>query len=841
MSCIPKNAFDIAKMPFSQYNGDMDIHARFAQSVVTAMRRDVQEAGGNEVFWSGLINSAGIVTDVKVGSRGNEDSVIINSDAAREGHVLIHNHPSGNLNPSQADQSIAANANDTSLGFYIVNNDVSQVYVVLEPVKPKVLEKLDKNVLAECLSSEGPLSKMYAQYEERPSQIALLKHIADSFNGSKIGVFEAGTGVGKSYAYLIPSMMWAVKNRQRVVISTGTINLQQQLVEKDIPAAEKILGMSVKSILLKGRQNYVCLRRLADASNERDLFSDETEVLDSIAAWAKTSETGSKSDLSFFPSESVWSKVNSESDACMGMRCPYREHCFVMKVRKDAADASIIVVNHHLLFADIESRMNGVGYSDTAVLPPYKHIIFDEAHGIEDSATSFFSETMTKFKLAKQLNLLYRATKTAVFGFLVPVSAVIKSGDFLQKCAAGINSVKSCMFSMDEAALTLLENDSSARLQESTEDGFHGVFLNMDGLRTSLMELTGFVRDSLEELDDDDKELPCVWETKTVLRRLEDFMSLCKSFCEWKEHDDLVFYIQKKRLPPRKTGEDAVVFAEFTQTPLDVAPLMNMGVFEPMDSVVCTSATLRTGNDFTYWMRRTGISFIEGERLSKQEFESPFPYENNVIFAVPKDAPMPDSSFEFQQYVEETVPSLIEASGGRTLVLFTSYDSLRHTYASSRSHLMGMGFTVLKQGDDDRFRLLERFKEDCTSVLFATDSFWEGVDVPGESLSQVIIVKLPFAVPSDPVFAARSEAVEKRGGSSFMELSVPQAVIKFRQGFGRLVRRGDDRGFVVVLDRRIVEKRYGRIFTQSIPLTKRIYCSLKEIIDAEKHFYFSGQ
>ncbi|MCR5763302.1 MAG: DEAD/DEAH box helicase family protein [Treponema sp.] len=818
----------------------MDIHTRFTQSVITSMRRDVIEAGGNEVFWVGIINSAGLVTDVKTGSRGNIDSVIINSNMAREGHVLIHNHPSGNLYPSQADQNVAANATDTSLGFYIVNNDITDVYAVVEPIKPKVLEKLDADSLAICLSSKGPLSKIYEQYEERPSQIALLKNIADAFNNNKIAVFEAGTGVGKSYAYLIPSMVWAVKNKERVIVSTGTINLQQQLIEKDIPAAEKILGINVKSILLKGRQNYVCLRRLAEAGNERDLFSEETSVFDSIASWAKNSETGSKSDLSFVPSESIWSKINSESDACMGMRCQYREQCFVMKVRKEAADANIIVVNHHLLFADIESRMNGSGYSDAAVLPPYRHIVFDEAHGIEDSATSFFSESIDRFKLAKQLNLLYRTSRNAITGFLVQVSVVIHSDDFLQKCASAVNQVKSCMLELDESALEILETEMSARINESSSSGFENVFTGMKNICTALQEFTGVVRNALENLDDDDKELPAVWESKTVIRRLEDYMSLCKSFCEWNEQDDMVFYIQKKKFAPKKVGDDFIVFVEFTKTPLDVAPLMNQGVFEPMNSVVCTSATLKTGRTFGYWMRRTGISFVDEERLAQQEFASPFPYGSNVIFAVPNDAPFPDNSFEFQRYVEDSLIALIKASNGRTLVLFTSYDSLKHAYLSSRIVLENYGFSVFKQGDDDRFRLLERFKNDCSSVLFATDSFWEGVDVPGESLSQVIIVKLPFSVPNDPVFAARSEAVEKRGGSSFMELSVPQAVIKFRQGFGRLIRRGDDRGVVVVLDRRIVEKKYGKIFTESVPKTRRMYNPLHDIVLAEKQFFFSG-
>ncbi len=814
----------------------MDVKIRFTQAVISLMQKDISEADGNEVFWAGTINAEGKVISVKVGSRGNSDSVVINRDIAKEGHVLIHNHPSGFLEPSEADQRVAMSVTDCSVGFYIVNNDVSDVYVVVEPVKPKSIHKVDEEKAAYYLSNNGPLAQKSSDYEERPCQIELVKSVARTFNENKIGVFEAGTGVGKSYAYLIPSMLWAVQNKERVVISTGTINLQQQLVEKDIPAAQKILGINLKSILLKGRQNYLCLRRLAETGNERDLFSDEEDSFDKIAEWAKVSESGSKSDLSFVPPESLWVKINSESDACMGMRCPYRESCFVMRLRKEASDANIIVVNHHLLFADIESRVNGSGYDDTAVLPPYRRIVFDEAHGIEDSATSFFSETLTRFKLMKQINLLYRTWKGSFGGFLVQVSAVVKSEDFLQKVSASVDAIKASVVALDVVAQEEIGNEYSCRIREENAGTFSQVFTRMLQLRKDLGAFTSLVRGCIEELDEDDKELASVWETKTVLRRLEQYVNYCKSFCEWNEHDDLVFWMQKLRMPAKRAGEESLEYVQFVQTPLDVAPLMNMGVFEPMSSVVCTSATLRTGADFRYWMRRTGISFVEQERVLQQVFESPFPYKKNVIFGVPSDACYPDSEY-YQGYIEETIPNLILASKGRTLVLFTSYDSLKHAYNSTKITLLNAGINILKQGDDDRFRLLEQFRNDNSSVLYATDSFWEGVDVPGQSLSQVIIVKLPFAVPNDPVFAARSEAVEKRGGSAFMELSVPQAVIKFRQGFGRLVRRGDDRGVIIVLDRRIVEKRYGKQFTTSVPMSRRMYNPLQFILTEMEKFF----
>ncbi len=818
--------------------GILDSRQRFSEEVIASLRHDITEAGGNEVFWAGTIDENGIIVSVTVGARGQIDEVVINQSVARAGHVLIHNHPSGYLEPSDADMSIAIHASDSATGFYIINNDASRVYVVVEPVKPKVMVLLDADETAAYLSAGGPLSKRNPLYEERPSQLALVRAICDAFNKKQVAVFEAGTGVGKSYAYLVPAMLWAKNNKERVVISTGTINLQQQLMEKDVPAAASLLGLEndIKAVLLKGRQNYVCRRRLADAASERDLFSEETEVFDRISDWVKTSPTGSRSDLSFMPPDSLWTRVNSESDACMGGRCPYHENCFVMKVRKEAMDANIVIVNHHLLFADIESRMNGAGYEDAAVLPPYKHLVFDEAHGIEDSATSFFSEGINRFKVVKQVNLLFRQRHGSISGFFVQVSALSSVEDHMAEATASVNAIKDALLALDDAALDALMDDRSAKIDEESAPRFVRVFECLLRLQQSLALFTALVREVLDGISEDDTDVPCVWEAKTVLRRLEDIVVLCKNFAEWAEREDKVFWMQTQRFGGKSAGEEPVVYVQFFQTPLDIAPLMNSGVFEPMQTVVCTSATLRTGTDFSYWMRRTGASFVGEERLSVSQFESPFPYKTNVLFAVPNDAPLPDKNYVFQNYVEETVSNLILAAGGRTLVLFTSYDSLRKTYDATRLRLRDTGFTLIKQGDDDRFRLLELFKQDRTSVLFATDSFWEGVDVPGESLSQVIIVKLPFAVPNDPVFSARSEAVEKRGGSSFMELSVPQAVMKFRQGFGRLMRRNDDKGCIVVLDRRIVEKRYGKLFTQSVPQSRRMYNPLSDILAAVTDF-----
>lgn len=796
--------------------------------VVIAMRREIERAGGNEVFFVAKTNENGVVTSAKALSRGDEHSVPINFGESREPCVLIHNHPGGNLTPSEADMAAASRANENSQGFYIVNNSVTEIYVVMEPVLAKRLEPLDAEFAASCISEGGSLSVMSENFEERPVQVRLLKSIANAFNKGQVGAFEAGTGVGKSYAYLIPAILWAAQNKERVVISTGTINLQQQLSEKDIPAAQKILGKEVKAILVKGRNNYVCLRRLEELGKERDLFTNESEALEKIREWAKTSPSGSRSDLSFFPPENVWSRVASESDACMGLHCPFRDKCFVMSLRREASDAQILVVNHHLLFADIESRMNGVGYDDSAVLPPYRRIVFDEAHGIENAATSFFSEQITRMKIIKQMNLLYRKRRSSYAGYIFTLVALSTQEDTSDDVAEAVEQIKSDIAGLETAALDIMQNESTLRLYEKTRASFSPVISLLGTLAKDLERLVSAVRKIMDGLSEEDKAENAYWETKSILRHLESGAILCKDFAFWDEKRDMVFWIQKQRLPEGFASDGNATYVVFSRTPLYIAPLMNAGVFEPMESVVCTSATLKISADFGFWMRRTGVSLVSQERVAAESFDSPFPYEKNVLLAIVRDIPFPNS-IDFQMHIERALLKLIRASGGSTLVLFTSYDSLKNAYAQLQGRLSELGINVLRQGDDDRFRLLDRFKCDKTSVLFATDSFWQGIDVPGDSLRQVVIVKLPFSVPSDPVFAARAQEIDERGGSSFMELSVPEAVIKFRQGFGRLVRRGDDSGTVVVLDRRIMEKPYGRIFMQSLPKTRVMYDSVDNI------------
>ena len=367
-----------------------DLTGRFRAGVHARMLEDLEESGGNEVLWVGSIDRDKVVCEIRAAARGHESAVPAVMNQMEKGDVIIHNHPSGVLRPSEANLAQASMLGNQGIGFYIVNNTVDAVYVVVEPVLYTPEEMLDTDRLVAILEPGGALEDMDPYYEERPSQVELARAISCGFNDEKIVVAEAGTGVGKSFSYLLPALSWAAANEQRVVISTATINLQQQIMEKDLPFAQKLCGTSVKAVLVKGRRNYLCKNRLSEALEENSLFREKSNLLLQIKEWGESSPTGSVSELPFLPPDELWSRVCSDADACFGARCRFFENCFVMKSRREAAAAGILVVNHHMFFADMSLRVSGLGFEGTVLLPHFHKVVFDEAHNIENSATSYF-------------------------------------------------------------------------------------------------------------------------------------------------------------------------------------------------------------------------------------------------------------------------------------------------------------------------------------------------------------------------------------------------------------------------------------------------------------------
>ncbi len=697
---------------------------------------------------------------------------------------------------------------------------------------------LDPDKTAGFLDENGTFASFFKNYEPRIPQLKLTKAISNCFNENAVGVFEAGTGVGKSLAYLLPAMIWAKQNKQRVVISTGTINLQQQLIEKDVPTAKKILGenfTNLKSILVKGRHNFLCLRRLSQSLQENDLFSSGTEELEKIKEWAMEAKEGSRSELEFLPSDSVWSLVCSESDNCLANKCPYFTGCFVMKMKREAESSSILIANHHILFADLAVRADGFGYTGTAVLPAFENLIIDEAHTIEEAAGSFFSEDLSRFNLHKQINILYRSRRGKQTGLLNTIAAVSNEAKLFTEIINLLEQTAVSFNLLEEKAANILQSSIAKSLMQITSDEVAELLNSIEvfykNICTLNIKLEAIISNIDEEKKDEDLDTACR-DAFVILRRLKSMAALMEHFLNRQNFPNEVFWFEKIKL---SQGEAI----RFIQTPLVLAPIMRRSVFMPMSSVICVSATLKIGDSFDFWLGRNGLKDFHDKKVFTDYFQSPFPYESNVVFNIPADMPMPDEA-EFQENINKKVLSLLEITQGKTLVLFTSYESLKKTCEYVRMNITD-NICILQQGEDDRMRLLNKFKEDISSCLFATTSFWAGVDVPGESLSHVILVKLPFSVPTEPIFHARSALIEKSGGNSFMQLSVPEAVVQFRQGFGRLMRSNTDRGIVTVLDKRILVKRYGEIFIKSIPKTIQCFAPTKDILNKIEDFLYNNR
>jgi ATP-dependent DNA helicase DinG len=836
----------------------MRAEKRLSPESIRALKAEIEDAGGNEVFALGYCGGGGLVTEIKIRARGDGASVLapgaldFSGDSGRVPNVIIHNHPSGFLTPSDNDLIIASRAAESGVGSYIVDNGVSRVYAVAEPVLNKGRTQIDPEKL--CAFLENKLGAKLPVYEKRQGQLDLLRLAAGALNGDLLAAAEAGTGVGKSFAYILPALEYALANRERIVISTATITLQQQLYEKDIPLTVKALNKKIRVSLVKGRANYLCLRRLGDVLMEGTLDDAEYEGLRALTAWSESTKTGTLSELPFSPPEGLWSRVCSEADTCMGLRCPLREGCFFLKLRRESAEALILVVNHHLLFADLAARHQGAGYDTAVVLPPYTRVIIDEAHNIEGAATSFFSRELSRLGIIRTLGRLYRKRRGREGGLLVRLAGR-SAGNIGEEILNALAGVREWAEKADAAALSLCGDGGPCRLVP----GENGEFLEtvlfppLAELRRSIGVLAGRVRSFAEPAEnaasEAEKEDTALWELRSVLRRLETAGALCASFIEYGGNDGEVFCIERKsgRGTSGSPGNPAFhagdPWALLSAVPIDIAPVLRDALFEPNKTVICVSATLSVGRGFSYWAGRTGAA-LSGRELVTGLFPSPFPYACNTLLAVPSDGPLPgggEGDGEYQEFVNRAVKELILVSGGSALVLFTSYQSLKSAFAASAAELESSGIRCLKQGDDDRSRLLAAFLADRSCVLFATDSFWEGVDAPGETLRMVILCRLPFRTPRDPVFEARRERIEKRGGNAFMELSLPDAVMKFKQGFGRLMRRSGDFGVVAVPDSRILHKFYGKVFLNSLPETKRSFKELPSVLrDVEDFLYSRG-
>jgi len=809
---------------------------RLAPAVRELLRAEIAAAHGREVSFVARPDPNGLIVEARVVARGTVDAVLALPGVAVRGELLLHNHPSGVLEPSGADLTVAARLHDGGVGFGIVDNDVTDCYVVVECVRPRATTRIDPIDVAALLAPSGSVARALGSFEDRPTQRDMAAYVADLYNEGGVGMLEAGTGVGKSYAYLVPALVWARENGERTVVSTNTINLQEQLVGKDLPILARALGTGDHSpsfALLKGWRNYVCLSRLDQAREQEDsLFEDERRAeLDALSAWAARTSDGSLADLPDEPSGDVWDAVSAESDLCTRLKCPHFDRCFLFQARRRAAEADVVVVNHHLLASDLAVRMASDNWQEAAVLPPYRRLVLDEAHHLEDVAAMHLGAQVSRLGVDRLLSRLEKNGR----GLLPTLRSVLFGRDDLLS-AASRDLVQQSLVDALAAARRAAE-DVFTRLarrldgepgpapvlrlrDEFLEDAVweEGLGVALDNLLLAfsrLSEGTAMIADRLALDDPSERRAQLLGELRGVVRRLDAAAAgLTATLRPPLGGPAAVRWLERRG---RKT-----VNLSLAAVPLDLAPILKENLFDRIETVVLTSATLAAGGDFTYLEERLGLDLPPSRMKVREIHASPFDFAEQCLFGIPTDFPEPrDDESGHGAAVARVLVELAHASDGGMFVLFTSHAALKRAADAVRNSIAGR-WPLFIQGEGQRDHLLRRFREAGSGILLGTDSFWEGVDVPGRALRVLILAKLPFKVPSEPLTAARLERLEARGLNGFAHYLVPNAALKLKQGFGRLIRSRSDVGAVVLLDRRAVTKPYGALILEGLPRASRV-------------------
>ena len=818
----------------------MDIRDRFSEESLQTIKKYLEEHNNKSMIFKATFDEDEKIQKPFFLSLYKKKSFEETLTKVGKNEVVIRTTKPNQLYPSDMELELSEELyTRRNIAYCLLSSDLDDFYFV-QDIDRIFLEEID---IENYFAKDGILAKEIKGFEYRQEQEEMAQYIQDAINEDRKIIVEAGTGTGKTLAYLIPSIKWAVTNKKKVIIATNTINLQEQLLLKDIPLAKSIIKDEFSYVLVKGRNNYVCKRLFNELvlgkSIDIETFSMEArEQIEYILKWGNKTKTGDKAELPFEVYPDVWELVQSTTELCLGKKCPYRKECFYMKTRIEKMEADILISNHHVFFADLNVRAETDFDSEYLILPRYDMVIFDEAHNVESVARSYFSVEVSKISFTRLLNRIYQKKNKKK----KEKSALIRVEDTVDEKNLEDSEQYIYLLNTLKEEISILQNigdeyfDEIRKIYETNTEAPIKKSLNnfemtksrfLENLREKKDIFQGKLADFLNlmmsfnnVIDEEKDKNPEVINFNNHLKMFKAYIDSFK-FINSFEDDNYIYWLD---INSKRTN------VVLTATPLNIAQKLSTVLFDNLDRLVFASATIVVNGNFDYFKKSLGL---DEEDCIEAIIKSPFDYDEQMSVYIPSDIQDSENINAFVSDASKFILNILLKTNGKAFILFTSYIMLNQIYYSISKKLKDKGFEVFLHGDKPRSQIIKEFKEAENPILFGTTSFWEGVDVQGENLSNVIITKLPFLVPTDPVVSAISKKIEEDGGNSFMDFQLPEAIIKFKQGVGRLIRKKTDSGNIFILDNRILKKRYGSLFINALPSQKNIKILEKDDIIEE--------